>query len=117
MATKNIIPFFGVKRQYENLREEMLAVTDRVLSTGRVLDGDYTRAFETAIATRCQRKFAISVNSCTQGIVMALQAVSRPGKVIIPALSFVATVNSVLMTEHEPLFCDVDGYGLLDPSF
>ena len=114
MATKNIIPFFGVKRQYENLREEMLAVTDRVLSTGRVLDGDYTRAFETAIATRCQRKFAISVNSCTQGIVMALQAVSRPGKVIIPALSFVATVNSVLMTEHEPLFCDVDGYGLLD---
>lgn len=114
MATKNIIPFFGVKRQYENLREEILHITDTVLSSGKVLDGDYTRSFERAIANRCQRDFAISVNSCTQGIIMALQAIEEPGKVVIPAVSFAATVNSVMMTEHTPVFCDVDGYGIID---
>ena len=114
MATKDIIPFFGVKRQYENLREEILHVTDVVLSTGRVLDGNYTESFERAIAERCQREFAISVNSCTQGIIMTLQAIENPGKVVIPAVSFAATVNSVMMTEHTPLFCDVDGYGIMD---
>lgn len=114
MATKDIIPFFGVKRQYENLREEILHLTDVVLSTGKVLDGDYTKSFERAIANRCQRDFAISVNSCSQGIIMALQAIDNPGKVVIPAVSFAATINSVMMTEHAPMFCDVDGYGNMD---
>jgi hypothetical protein len=48
LATKamHIISFFGVDRQYRNLREEILDITDRVYSTGRVLDGEYTREFE-----------------------------------------------------------------------
>ena len=116
MAAKDIIPFFGVKRQYANLREEILHITDVVLSTGKVLDGDYTKSFERAIANRCQRDFAISVNSCTQGIIMALQAIDNPGKIVIPAVSFAATVNSVMMTEHTPSFCDVDQYGIMDLS-
>lgn len=114
MGNQTIIPFFGVKRQYENLRNEILHVTDSVLSTGQALDGAYTKSFEYAIATRCDRKYAISVNSCTQGIIMALQSIEEPGKVVIPAVSFAATVNSVMMTEHTPQFCDVDGYGIMD---
>lgn len=114
MGQQAIIPFFGVKRQYENLREEILHITDVVLSTGQVLDGHYTTSFENAIANRCNRDFAISVNSCTQGIIMALQSIEEPGKVVIPAVSFAATVNSVMMTEHTPHFCDVDGYGIMD---
>lgn len=109
-----MIPFYGVKRQYENLREDILEITDAVLSTGRVLDGSYTTAFENAIALRCDRKFAFAVNSCTQGIIMSLQSIEEPGKVVIPAVSFAATVNSVMMTEHTPEFCDVDAYGIMD---
>lgn len=114
MGQQAIIPFFGVKRQYENLREEILHITDTVLSTGKVLDGHYTTTFEQAIALRCDRKYAISVNSCTQGIIMALQTIEPAGKVVIPAVSFAATINSVMMTEHTPYFCDVDGYGQMD---
>jgi dTDP-4-amino-4,6-dideoxygalactose transaminase len=109
-----IIPFFGVKRQYENLREEILHITDTVLSTGQVLDGHYTTTFEQAIAGRCDRKYAFAVNSCTQGLIMSLQLVEPAGKVVIPAVSFAATVNSVMMTEHTPQFCDVDSSGLMD---
>lgn len=114
MATKDLIPFFGVKRQYANLREEILHATDLVYSSGQVLDGVYTKTFESAVANRCDRKFAIAVNSCTQGIIMALQSIEEPGEVIVPAVSFAATVNSVMMTEHRPVFCDVDGYGIMD---
>lgn len=114
MGQQAIIPFFGVKRQYENLREEILHITDTVLSTGQVLDGHYTTTFESSIANRCGREFAISVNSCTQGIIMALQSIEPAGKIVIPAVSFAATINSVMMTEHTPYFCDVDGYGQLD---
>lgn len=45
---------------------------------------------------------------------MALQSIGSPGRVLIPAVSFAATVNSVLMTEHEPRFVDVDRNALID---
>lgn len=117
MASKNIIPFFGLDRQYANLKQEVLDVTDRVLSTGRVLDGNYTKAFENEIARRCDRQFAITVNSCSQAILMALQTIEcgpTGGQVIIPAVSFAATLNSVMLTEHTPVMVDVDHNALID---
>jgi dTDP-4-amino-4,6-dideoxygalactose transaminase len=114
----NIIPFFGVDRQYRNLREEILDVTDRVYSTGRVLDGEYTREFESQIARRCHRGYALSVNSGTQGLIFAQKAAMNrpPYSILIPTLSFIATINSVLMNDFTPVFCDIDYKGMLDLS-
>jgi dTDP-4-amino-4,6-dideoxygalactose transaminase len=114
LENKNLIPFFGVARQYQNLREEILDVTDKVYTSGQVLDGNYTTTFEQAIAVRCNRKYAISVNSCTQGLIFALQCLKMPGRVVIPTISFVATLNSVLATPNIPEFVDVDYNGLMD---
>ena len=114
MADKNLIPFFGIARQYQNLREELLDVTDKVYSSGKVLDGHNALQFEQAIANRCHRKFAVNVNSCTQGLIFALQCLRNPGRVVIPTISFAATLNSVLMTQNIPEFVDVDHTGLMD---
>jgi dTDP-4-amino-4,6-dideoxygalactose transaminase len=111
-----VISFFGVDRQYRNLREEIIDTIDKVYSTGRVLDGEYTKEFERSIARRCHRSYALAVNSGTQALIFAQQAaVSKPPySVLIPAVSFVATINSVLMNGFTPVFCDVDYKGLLD---
>jgi dTDP-4-amino-4,6-dideoxygalactose transaminase len=79
------------------------------------LDGENTVKFERAIAQRCHRKFAVTVNSCTQGLLFALMSsVPATSRVLIPAVSFAATINSVLMTGHEPVICDIDANGLID---
>ena len=111
-----MIPFFGVDRQYKNLREEILDISDRVYSTGRVLDGHYTREFELQMAMRCNRAYALAVNSGTQALIFAQRAalVRPPYSILIPTLSFVATINSVLMNEFTPAFCDIDHKGILD---
>lgn len=112
----NTIPFFGVDRQYKNLREEILDITDRVYSTGKVLDGEYTREFELRIARRCHRSYALAVNSGTQALIFAQQAAIQnpPYSVLIPTISFVATINSVLMNQFTPVFCDIDYKGIID---
>lgn len=112
----NIIPFFGVARQYKNLREEILDITDRVYSTGRVLDGSYTQEFELRMARRCNRAYALAVNSGTQALIFSQRATVRkpPYSVLIPTVSFVATINSVLMNDFNPVFCDIDYKGILD---
>lgn len=109
------IPFFGITRQYNSLRDELLEITDRVYRSGQVLDGPHTKSFEVAIARMCQRQFAVSVNSCSQGLIFALQSsIPRESHVLIPTLSFSATLNSVIMSGHTPKFCDTDQNGLID---
>lgn len=112
------IPFFGLKRQYANLREEILEVTDQVYHSGKVLDGNFTSAFERDIAYRCNRSYALAVNSCSQGLIFAQLATVRtePRTVLIPTVSFIATLNSVLMNGMTPRFCEIDHKGLMDLS-
>lgn len=110
------IPFFGIPRQYATLRQELLDVTDQVYSSGHVLDGHYTVTFERAIANRCDRDFAVSVNSGSQGLIFAQLATcgSDDAKILIPTISFVATINSCIMSGNSPVFCDVDDQALID---
>lgn len=116
MEDPNLIPFFGIKRQYAQLRDELLDASDRVYRTGQVLDGEQTKAFESAIARRCNREYAIAVNSATQGLVFAMGMLVRIRDVIVPNVSFSATVNSVVMSGHNPRFVDTDHKGLIDLS-
>jgi dTDP-4-amino-4,6-dideoxygalactose transaminase len=115
-----MIPFFGVDRQYKNLREEILHTTDAVLLTGQVLDGDHTAEFEDQIAKRCDRTYAITVNSGTMGLLLALQSRDENLKkgIVIPAVSFVATLNTALLDSDadKVTLCDVDFNGLIDLS-
>lgn len=110
------IPFSAVNRQYDSIREEILDASDRAYRTGQVLDGPYTAMFERNMAQRCMRQFSVAVNSGTQALIFAQHAIGLPdkSKVMIPGISFVATLNSVLMANNEPVYCDVDHNALLD---
>lgn len=115
MEIKNLIPFFGIDRQYLTIRDELLNASDEVYRTGQVLGGQQTFNFELAIAERCQRRYAVAVGSCTQGLIFSLMAGPKAGeKVMIPTISFAATINSVLLSGHEPVFCDTDYKALID---
>jgi dTDP-4-amino-4,6-dideoxygalactose transaminase len=87
-----------------------------VYSTGQVLDGHYTKEFERQIAARCHRRYAVAVNSCTQGLIFAQQVLFpyNDTKILIPTISFVATINSVLMNGNEPVLCDTDDQALVN---
>lgn len=119
MSGTSKIPFFGIDRQYKNIREEILAATDEVYKSGQVLDGPFTLLFEQTIAKMTERKHAVSVNSGTQALIFALRAIDnhpiKKSKVLIPAVSFVATLNAVIEAGFDPVFCDVDPEtGLID---
>jgi dTDP-4-amino-4,6-dideoxygalactose transaminase len=115
LAEQNIIPFFGVKRQYANLRNEILDAVDKVYSTGQVLDGNYTKEFEKQIAKKCHRRYAVAVNSCSQGLLFAQQVLFLENtKILIPSISFVSTINSVLLNGNEPILCDTDDQALIN---
>jgi len=113
-----MISFFGLDRQYSNIKTEILDAADEVLSSGKVLDGPYTYKFEQLMAWRTERKYAVSLNSGTQALIFAQYCAPNRSKdhknILIPSISFVATLNSVVMAGNIPVFCDTDNKGLID---
>lgn len=110
------IPFIDLARQYETIREELLDQCDTVYLSGRMIDGPVTVAFEDVMAKRCQRRHAITVNSGTQALIFSLIAMTdcRHQGVMYPAVSYMATKNSVDMLNRDSHVVDVDDQGLLD---
>jgi len=97
-------------------------VTDRlvnsyvndVLDTGRLSYGHYSVAFENNFATIHGCQYGVLSNSGTSALVVALQAAKEyyewndGDEVIVPALTFVASVNAILHCNLSPVLVDVE---------
>ena len=84
-----------------------------------VLGGPNVRGFGAEFAGVFDVPFAIPVSSATAGLSVALAAAGvGPGdEVILPAISFSASANAVLMFNSIPVFVDVDPESFcLDPA-
>ena len=63
-----LISFTSTKQQYQNLKSEIDQAVQEVLASGQLLAGAKTRELEETLAKQCQRKYAISLNSCTTAL-------------------------------------------------
>jgi dTDP-4-amino-4,6-dideoxygalactose transaminase len=113
------IPFTGLKKQYNNLRTEILDVTDEVLRSGQLMSGNYTAEFENWLARRNHSKYAITCHSGSQALEIIaeyyrLQTSTNPPRVVIPTLTYVATANAFIRAGWEVHLADTDYHGLLD---
>ena len=85
----------------------------KVLKSGRLTYGPMTRELEERFAKIHGRKYAIFVNSGTSALKIALRHYKEKygwkdgDEVIIPALTFVATMNVVLMNNLKPVLVDI----------
>lgn len=88
------------------------AEKDAVLDTmnsGWITMGDRVQQFENDFAQLHNHTDAVAVNSCTSGLHIALVALGvGPGdEVLVPSLTFVATINVIKYVGAEPVFVDV----------
>jgi len=89
--------------------EEIQAVAE-VLKSGRYVQGPKVKEFEEKFAEYIGTKHAIATNSGTAALHIALAAAGiGPGdEVIVPPLTFFATVEAVLHQNAVPIFADID---------
>lgn len=89
--------------------EEVEAVT-KVLSSGKLAQGEYVAAFERRFAEICHVREAVAVSSGTAALHLALLAhgIGAGDEVITTAFSFAATANVILLTGATPVFVDIE---------
>ena len=96
------------------LGEEEKQVLCEVIDSGWLTMGDRVAAFERAFADMHGVNDAVAVNSCTAALHLSLKALDiGPGdEVMVPSLTFVATVNAVLYVGATPVFVDIQDVGI-----
>ncbi|MFP4040340.1 MAG: DegT/DnrJ/EryC1/StrS family aminotransferase, partial [Desulfosudaceae bacterium] len=89
--------------------EECQAVRE-VLLSGNYVSGPKVAAFERGFADYIGTEYAVAVSSGTAALFIALEAmgVGKGDEVIVPPLTFFATVSSVLYLGAVPVFADID---------
>jgi dTDP-4-amino-4,6-dideoxygalactose transaminase len=113
------IPLVDLRRQWEQIREEVESGWADVVARSEFVLGRQVREFEAAFASFCEAEYCIGVANGTDAIELALRGADMgPGdEVIVPANTFIATALAALRagTALRLVDCDPDTY-LIDPA-
>ena len=108
-------PYWDYRREYEELRDEILASVDRVFRSGQLILGQEGAAFEQRMAAYVGVRGGVGVNSGTDAIYIALAAVgvTAGDEVITVPNTAVPTVSAIQTLGAIPVFVDIRSDDLL----
>lgn len=102
-------------REYDELRDEILAAVDRVFRSGRLVLGQEGVKFEREMAAYLRVAGGVGVNSGTDAIYIALASlgVKAGDEVITVPNTAVPTVSAIRTLGAKPVFVDIRGEDFL----
>jgi dTDP-4-amino-4,6-dideoxygalactose transaminase len=104
-----MVPFLDLGRIHAGLKDALLEDFARLIDSGRFTNGPAVAEFEAAFAAYCGSRYAVAVASGLDALRLGLLAggVCPGDEVIVPALTFVATLEAVTQAGARPLIVDV----------
>lgn len=114
------VPFNDLHAQYLTIKDEVDAAMRDVVDNTAFINGPAVAQFEEAFAQYCGPN--IHCTGCgngTDAIILALRAlrIHAGDEVIVPAMSFIATVEPLITFGAKPVFVDIeDGTYTMDAS-
>jgi dTDP-4-amino-4,6-dideoxygalactose transaminase len=113
------VPFLDLKREYAELRDEILPALDRVCQNAAFVQGPEVEAFEREFADFCGAKHCVALSNGTAALHLGLLALGvQPGdEVITTPNTFIATAEAITYCGARPVFVDIDpATANLDPG-
>ncbi len=104
------MPLFANRASLEPLLPEIAERQRAVLEGGRYILGPAVETFESEFASYLGADHCVGVANGTDALAIALRALGvEPGdEVVVPSVTFFATVEPVVTIGATPVFCDVD---------
>lgn len=113
------VPLLDLQRQYQQIREEVLAAIERVCSSQKFILGAEVEALEREITTLTGTGEAIACASGSDALWLAMRAtgVHAGDAVLTTAFSFFASAGAIVRAGARPVLADVEAGTLnLDPA-
>ena len=104
------VPLFASRASLEPLLPEISDRQRAVLDSGKYILGPEVEAFENEFASYVGAGHCVGVANGTDALAIGLRALGvGPGdEVVVPSVSFFATVEPVVTIGATPVFCDID---------
>ncbi len=104
------IPILDLKAQYKLLKKEIDKAIKKVLEDQTFILGKEVEILEGGISSYCSVKYAAGVNSGTDALILALDAigVKEEDEVITTPFTFAATAEAIVRIKAKPVFVDID---------
>jgi len=104
------VDVLSLKKQYENIKDEIKGPMEKVMSEGVFILGEEVSLFEQGFARYCGVKYGVGVNSGTDALFLACLAcgVGKGDEVITMPYTYIATALAISMTGATPVFVDID---------
>ena len=104
------VDVFSLKKQYENIKDEIKMPMEKVMSSGGFIMGEDVKLFEQEFADYCGVKHGVGVNSGTDALFLASLAcgIGKGDEVIVMPYTYIATTLAISMTGARPVFVDID---------
>jgi dTDP-4-amino-4,6-dideoxygalactose transaminase len=118
-ALNQRVPYFDLVRQYDQIRDEVLAAIDRACTSAQFVLGDEVARFEEEFANYCGVRHCVALNTGTSALHLALLAGGvQPGdEVVTSPNTFIATAEAISYTGARPVFADIRAEtGNIDPA-
>ena len=118
------VPHFGLKRQFKTIGAELLQATSDAMKDGQLMGGHFTRSFEIWLKNRTKTRYAVTVHSGTQALeiiarwkkIKHSETMDGNPKVLIPNLTYPATLNAFLTAGWDVELADTDKNGIILPN-
>jgi dTDP-4-amino-4,6-dideoxygalactose transaminase len=104
------ISFIDLKAQQRRIRGRVEARLKAVLDHGRYIAGPEIDELEEALAARTGAAAALACSSGTSALIIPLMArgIGEGDAVFVPAFTYNATANAILLAGATPVFVDID---------
>ena len=113
------IPLVDLIAQYQSIKVEMDQAIQGVIEGGHFIGGEPVGKFAAAFAAYCKVPYCIPNANGTDAIELALASlgIGKGDEVIIPAFTFVATLEAVCNVGATPVLSDIDPHRFtIDPA-
>jgi dTDP-4-amino-4,6-dideoxygalactose transaminase len=113
--TGPVVPFFDLAAMNDDVGEALELAWKEVTASAAFIGGQWVERFEEQWAAYCGTRHVVGVANGTDAIQLTLRAlgIGAGDEVVVPANSFIATAEAVVLAGAVPRFADVDPETLL----
>jgi perosamine synthetase len=99
-----------IKFSKTNILQKDINLVGKIIKSGWLTHGKYTKKFEDEFKKYTKSKYAVSVSSCTAGLHLSCLAsgFKKGDEVIVPAQTHTATAHAIEYTGAKAIFTDIN---------
>ncbi len=112
------VNYTNFKIKNEPIRSDLIKAFEKVIDSGRYIEGSEVSKFEKDFASICHTKYATGIanGTCSLNLVLRALGINQGDEIITAPNSFIATAGAIALTGAKPVFVDICDDLNIDPS-